>query len=71
MAEHQNIVMCGEDIGKKGGVYNVTAKLCERFGENRVINTLLDEQSILGTAIGLAHNGFFTNTRNSVFSLRA
>lgn len=58
MAEHQNIVMCGEDIGKKGGVYNVTAKLCERFGENRVINTLLDEQSILGTAIGLAHNGF-------------
>jgi len=58
MAEHQNIVMCGEDIGKKGGVYNVTAKLCERFGENRVVNTLLDEQSILGTAIGLAHNGF-------------
>lgn len=58
MAEHQNIVMCGEDIGKKGGVYNVTAKLCDRFGENRVINTLLDEQSILGTAIGLAHNGF-------------
>ncbi|MEW6982454.1 dehydrogenase E1 component subunit alpha/beta [Colwelliaceae bacterium 6471] len=58
MAEHQNIVMCGEDIGKKGGVYNVTAKLCDRFGENRVINTLLDEQSILGTAIGMAHNGF-------------
>lgn len=58
MADHQNIVMCGEDIGKKGGVYNVTAKLCDRFGENRVINTLLDEQSILGTAIGLAHNGF-------------
>ncbi|WP_281560741.1 alpha-ketoacid dehydrogenase subunit alpha/beta [Thalassomonas sp. RHCl1] len=58
MAEHENIVMCGEDIGKKGGVYNVTSKLCERFGQNRVLNTLLDEQSILGTAIGLAHNGF-------------
>mgnify|MGYP001942460421 FL=1 len=58
MAEYPNIVMCGEDIGKKGGVYNVTAKLCERFGKNRVINTLLDEQTILGTAIGLAHNGF-------------
>jgi len=58
MAEQQNIVMCGEDIGKKGGVYNVTTKLCERFGKNRVINTLLDEQSILGLAIGLAHNGF-------------
>ena len=58
MAEYPNIVMCGEDIAKKGGVYNVTAKLCERFGKNRVINTLLDEQTILGTAIGLAHNGF-------------
>ncbi|WP_371193581.1 thiamine pyrophosphate-dependent enzyme [Glaciecola sp. SC05] len=58
MAENENIVMCGEDIGTKGGVYNVTSKLCERFGKNRVINTLLDEQSILGLAIGMAHNGF-------------
>ena len=58
MAENQNIVMCGEDIAKKGGVYNVTTKLSERFGKNRVINTLLDEQSILGLAIGMAHNGF-------------
>jgi 2-oxoisovalerate dehydrogenase E1 component len=57
MAEQPNIVMCGEDIGKKGGVYNVTTKLNERFGSNRVINTLLDEQSILGLAIGMAHNG--------------
>ncbi len=58
MAEHNNIVMCGEDIGKKGGVYNVTSKLFDRFGQNRVINTLLDEQTILGGAIGFAHNGF-------------
>jgi len=58
MAEQKNIVMLGEDIARKGGVYNVTTKLCERFGKNRVLNTLLDEQSILGGAIGLAHNGF-------------
>lgn len=58
MAEHENIVMLGEDIARKGGVYNVTSKLCEKFGKNRVLNTLLDEQSILGGAIGLAHNGF-------------
>lgn len=58
LAEQQNMVMLGEDIAKKGGVYNVTAKLSERFGKNRVMNTLLDEQSILGGAIGLAHNGF-------------
>ncbi len=58
MAEYENIVMCGEDIAKKGGVYNVTAKLSEKFSKTRVINTLLDEQSILGLAIGMAHNGF-------------
>ena len=58
MAQHDNVVMLGEDIARKGGVYNVTSKLVERFGKNRVLNTLLDEQSILGGAIGLAHNGF-------------
>lgn len=58
MSEYSNIVMFGEDVGKKGGVYNVTAKLCDKFGPHRVINTLLDEQSILGAAIGLGHNGF-------------
>ena len=58
LLEHDEIVMAGEDIGPKGGVYNVTAKLFDRFGANRIINTLLDEQAILGLAIGLAHNGF-------------
>jgi len=58
LAEQNNMVMLGEDIAKKGGVYNVTANLSKRFGKNRVMNTLLDEQSILGGAIGLAHNGF-------------
>ncbi len=58
MLAHDEIVMAGEDIGPKGGVYNVTAKLSEKFGKRRVINTLLDEQSILGLAIGMAHNGF-------------
>jgi 2-oxoisovalerate dehydrogenase E1 component len=57
MLEHGEIVLAGEDIGPKGGVYNVTAKLQTRFGPSRVINTLLDEQSILGLGIGLAHNG--------------
>ena len=58
MSQQQNIVMCGEDIGAKGGVYNLTSKLADKFGPQRIINTLLDEQSILGMAIGLAHNGF-------------
>ncbi|MCR9127546.1 MAG: thiamine pyrophosphate-dependent enzyme [Rhodobacteraceae bacterium] len=58
MLEHGEIVMMGEDVGRKGGVYGVTQKLLGRFGPDRVIDTLLDEQSILGLAIGLAHNGF-------------
>ncbi len=58
MLEYEQIILAGEDIGPKGGVYNVTSKLHTRFGASRVINTLLDEQSILGLAIGLAHNGF-------------
>ncbi|MEM6387129.1 MAG: thiamine pyrophosphate-dependent enzyme [Pseudomonadota bacterium] len=58
MLEFRDIALMGEDIGRKGGVYGVTQKLQTRFGEDRVIDTLLDEQSILGLAIGLAHNGF-------------
>ena len=50
------IVLAGEDIGPKGGVYNVTANLHKNFGPARIINTLLDEQSILGLGIGMAHN---------------
>jgi len=57
MARYKQILVFGEDVGKKGGVYHVTSRLVERFGPNRVINTLLDETSILGLAIGMAHNG--------------
>ncbi len=56
MLENESIVLAGEDIGPKGGVYAVTTKLHARFGSSRVINTLLDEQTILGLAIGMAHN---------------
>ena len=62
MLAHGNIIVAGEDVGPKGGVYNVTAKLHERFGSARVINTLLDEQSILGLGIGAAHNGLLAIT---------
>ncbi|HEX8670061.1 MAG TPA: thiamine pyrophosphate-dependent enzyme [Allosphingosinicella sp.] len=59
---HPNIIVAGEDVGRKGGVYNVTAKLHERFGSARVIDTLLDEQSILGLGIGAAHNDILAIT---------
>ncbi len=57
MAEDQTICLMGEDVGKKGGVYSVTSGLYEQFGRTRVIDTLLDEQSILGLAIGMGQNG--------------
>jgi 2-oxoisovalerate dehydrogenase E1 component len=62
MLAHPNIIVAGEDVGPKGGVYNVTAKLHDRFGPARVINTLLDEQSILGLGIGAAHNDILAIT---------
>jgi 2-oxoisovalerate dehydrogenase E1 component len=58
MLEHGEICVMGEDVGRKGGVYGVTQKLQSRFGRDRVIDTLLDEQSILGLAIGMGQNGF-------------
>ena len=58
MLQYDDIVMMGEDVGRKGGVYGVTQKLQSRFGVDRMIDTLLDEQSILGLAIGMAQNGF-------------
>jgi 2-oxoisovalerate dehydrogenase E1 component len=58
MLAHPEVVLMGEDVGRKGGVYGVTQRLMARFGAHRVIDTLLDEQSILGLALGMAHNGF-------------
>jgi 2-oxoisovalerate dehydrogenase E1 component len=58
MLDHKEVVLAGEDVGRKGGVYGVTQHLQKRFGVSRVSDTLLDEQSILGLAIGMAHNGF-------------
>ena len=60
LAQYNNTVVFGEDVGKKGGVYGVTQHLVHAFGSNRVINTLLDEQSILGMAIGLSQQGFIS-----------
>ena len=58
MLQYKNTLLFGEDVAQKGGVYNVTTGLFQKFGPRRVWNSLLDETSILGTAIGMAHNGF-------------
>lgn len=58
MLRYPQTLIFGEDVAKKGGVYNVTAGLFKKFGPARVFNTLLDEQTIIGLGLGLAHNGF-------------
>ena len=57
MRDDQRIIVLGEDVGKVGGVFRVTAGLQAEFGEDRVIDTPLSENGIVGTAIGLALNG--------------
>ncbi len=47
------VVVFGEDVGRKGGVYGVTSGLQTSFGTGRVFDTLLDETSILGLAQGI------------------
>jgi len=47
----------GEDVGAKGGVYGVTRGLAKKAGAARVFDTLLDEQSILGLALGAGVSG--------------
>ena len=58
MLQYPNVALFGEDVARKGGVYGVTQGLQEKFGAARVFDTLLDEQTILGLAIGMGHNGF-------------
>ncbi|MEX2467287.1 MAG: thiamine pyrophosphate-dependent enzyme [Gemmatimonadota bacterium] len=52
MLKRPEILVFGEDVGRKGGVYYVTAGLQKRFGQGRVVDTHLDETSILGLAQG-------------------
>lgn len=57
MAREERMVILGEDIGKRGGVFRVTEGLIDKYGEERVIDTPLAELGIVGIAIGLALNG--------------
>jgi 2-oxoisovalerate dehydrogenase E1 component len=55
MAKYPQMTVFGEDVAKKGGVYTVTSGLYKKFKGQRVFNTLLDEQTILGMAQGAAY----------------
>jgi 2-oxoisovalerate dehydrogenase E1 component beta subunit len=57
MRRDDRVVLLGEDIGKVGGVFRVTAGLFDEFGEERVIDTPLSEGGIVGAAVGMALYG--------------
>jgi pyruvate dehydrogenase E1 component beta subunit len=57
MRRNGNVVLLGEDIGRNGGVFRATAGLLDEFGPERVIDTPISEDGIIGTAIGMAMNG--------------
>ena len=57
MAEDDNVVVFGEDVGYFGGVFRCTAGLQERFGKNRCFDAPINEGGIVGTAIGMAAYG--------------
>ncbi|RDI75912.1 Transketolase, pyrimidine binding domain [Gaiella occulta] len=57
LERHPEALLFGEDVAAKGGVYGVTRGLHARFGAGRVFDTLLDETSILGLALGASVSG--------------
>jgi 2-oxoisovalerate dehydrogenase E1 component len=57
LAKHPELLVFGEDVARKGGVYGVTRGLLKKVGAGRVFDTLLDEQSILGLGLGAGVSG--------------
>ncbi len=57
MRRDPSVIVLGEDVGKKGGVFLATDGLWAEFGDDRVIDTPLTESMIVGASIGAAMNG--------------
>jgi len=57
MRRDESIIVLGEDVGKKGGVFLATDGLFDEFGGERVLDTPLSESMIVGASIGAALNG--------------
>ncbi len=57
MDRDPSVVLLGEDVGAAGGVFKATVGLFDRFGPDRVVDTPISEQAILGAAMGAAMTG--------------
>ncbi|MBI4728521.1 MAG: alpha-ketoacid dehydrogenase subunit beta [Acidobacteria bacterium] len=58
MRKDPRVIVLGEDVGRLGGVFRITDKLQQEFGEDRVLDTPLAESGIVGASVGLAIYGF-------------
>ncbi len=57
MKRDDRVVVLGEDVGARGGVFRVTMGFLDEFGEERVLDSPLDENLIAGVGIGMAIDG--------------
>jgi 2-oxoisovalerate dehydrogenase E1 component len=57
LAANPRLLVFGEDVGPKGGVHAVTLGLQDKFGHERVFDTSLNEEGIVGRAVGMALAG--------------
>lgn len=57
MERDERVFLMGEDIGKYGGIFQVTAGLLDKFGPERVIDTPISEAGFVGAAVGAAMTG--------------
>lgn len=57
MTRDERVVVMGEDVGKRGGVFLATEGLFDAFGPDRVIDSPLSEAAIIGAAVGMAAHG--------------
>jgi 2-oxoisovalerate dehydrogenase E1 component beta subunit len=58
MDRDATVLVMGQDVGLRGGVFRASDGLIERFGSDRVVDTPLAESAIIGAAIGLSVAGF-------------
>ena len=57
MKRDKNVVLLGEDIGEDGGVFRVTDGLAKKYGNDRVLDTPIEETGIIGASIGMSVMG--------------
>lgn len=60
MGKNDEMIILGEDVGRNGGVMRSTAGLWDKYGADRVLDTPLNESTIIGTAIGMSMYGMTT-----------